>query len=255
MNDYHNLTQRELFKKAKESCKIGDLQTLQKLTDKLMFEEYNNYGYDLLYEAGKNGHLNIVKYLFEDNYVSQYVNLPDNVNGILLECCDEYEFEIISYIITNSSIIKDNIFSKFCMDQALIASRNGHLHLLQALLTPQKDNSRIGKMLLNGGILSAASQHGHIDIVKYLLESPDLTNYRFPINYNLAFKSACSFDEMEVIKYFIFNKNINLDNDLKSYFSKNPNESVIKLFELREINQQLTSELEDNQTTNKRIKI
>jgi hypothetical protein len=254
MNQNNNLTQRQLFKQTKEACQIGDLKAFQSLTDKLMFEEYNNYGYDLLYEAGTNGHLNIVKYLFEDFYLSQYVNFPDYISGILIECCEEEEPEIIRYVMTNSTLNKEVSFEKICMDRALKAARSGQLTVLQALLHPNKNSSPNGQMLLYGDILSSASQHGHIDIVKYILEAPELANYHYPMNDKLAFKSACSFNEMEVIKYFIFDINIELDNELKFYFDQNPNEPVIKLFELRDINKELKYELVSNENNTKKIK-
>jgi hypothetical protein len=69
------------------------------------------------------------------------------------------------------------------------------------------------------------------------------------------FNTALHFNQIEVIKYFIFNLNIERSNYINEFLEKKPNKEVEDLFRLRKLNQDLNNELSLGSNNIKRSKI
>lgn len=125
-------------------------------------------------------------------------------------------------------------------------------------------------------IFFAACSSNDLDLIKYCLTSTDLANYDNLDEYiENGFEQALNSESMDTISYFIFDlnlvKNETVEHILKtserteSYLrkivkNKNNNDSfidkVINMFKIRDINQNLESELPINEESlNKKLKL
>ena len=103
-------------------------------------------------------------------------------------------------------------------------------------------------------------QKGHLEIVKYLLTSPDLKEHaNIHAQDDLGFRWACEQGYLEVIKYLIIDMNIDKKNYIETYLNENKDnkyvQQAIELFNTRDLHHQLNENIKDNKDKVKKVKI
>ena len=99
-------------------------------------------------------------------------------------------------------------------------------------------------------------QKGHLEIVKYLLTSPDLKEHaNIHANNDYGFRLACANGHLELVKYLILDMSIEKTKHIEDYLNKNQDNKCVKeaieLFKIREFNQKLNANLEHKEKKNK----
>ena len=113
-------------------------------------------------------------------------------------------------------------------------------------LTPEQLN----KVFIN------SCQKGHLEIVKYLLTSPDLKEHaNIHAQDDSGFRLACFDGHLEVVKYLILDMSIEKTKTIEDYLNENQDNKCVKeaieLFKIREFNQKLNNDLEHKEKKNK----
>lgn len=107
---------------------------------------------------------------------------------------------------------------------------------------------------LNIGLASACNR-GILDEVKILLTYPE---FRFHADIHCGqdspFRNAYFKRHMEVIKFFIFDMNIDRTSLIDAMLANSPNEEVIKMFTNR-LKKELDNELTNNDYQHKKLKV
>ncbi len=118
---------------------------------------------------------------------------------------------------------------------------------------------KYNKQQLNDEFISAC-RNGNLEIIKYLLTSPDLKEHAdIHAENDLGFRNACRDGHLEVVKWLIIDMNI----DKTTYIEKNLNENkdnktvqqAIELFNTRDLHHQLNENIKDNKEKVKKMKI
>jgi len=200
---------------------------------------YGNYGnftmniIDYIINCGAS--LNIVKYLFEEQYV--------NINCYNTNCCNIYHDKFSSFterydncrgrrentidlacVHNNLDVIKYlfEIQNKDCTTDAIYnACKNGHLDIVKYLFEIQN------KDCTTDAIYNAC-KNGHLDIVKYLFEiqNKDCTTY--------AIDYASENGHLGIVKYLFEIQNKDCTTDAINWASKNGHLDIVKyLFEIQ----------------------
>ena len=98
-------------------------------------------------------------------------------------------------------------------------------------------------------------QKGHLEIVKYLLTSPDLKEHAdIHADNDYGFIWACAYGQLEIVKFLILDMSIEKTKYIKHYLKENQDNNVkeaIELFKIREFNQKLNANLEHKEKKNK----
>ena len=105
-----------------------------------------------------------------------------------------------------------------------------------------------------------ACKNDDLDIVKYLLISPELKKHaNIHAENNNGFICACYQGHLEVVKCLIIDMNIDKTKHIEKYFNENKdNENVqqaIELFNTRDLHHQLNKNIKDNKDKVKKVKI
>ena len=105
-----------------------------------------------------------------------------------------------------------------------------------------------------------ACENGHLEIVKYLLTSPELTEHaNIHAENDSGFSWACDQGHLEVVKYLIIDMNIDKTTYIEKYLNeKTDNKNVqqaIELFNTRDLHHQLNENIKDNKEKVKKMKI
>lgn len=167
--------------------------------------------------------------------------------------------EEIQYILTSPDL-KNKPKIDHANDRSLVvASSNGHTTVVKYLL----NFSNYGDQITTNYALTKACLYNQIDLAKFLLDSDEI-----PHKANIHAKNDYIFGELliaknkEILSYLIFDRNISKTESINFYLNKNHYNnngfvSEIKgLFELRELNKELHTELPiENISNSKKIKL
>ena len=99
-------------------------------------------------------------------------------------------------------------------------------------------------------------EKGHLEVVKYLLTSPNLKEHAdIHADNDSGFRWACSDGQLEVVKFLILDMSIEKTKHIEDYLNKNQDNKCVKeaieLFKIREFNQKLNANLEHKEKKNK----
>src|SRR5579875_2035212 len=138
------------------------------------------------------------------------------LNSILCEACFKGDLNLIDEIFTITSAKKcNNIIPK---NMLLIATQQGHLNILKYMMDSEELNNIISakfkKYLLKDTFKEACS-HGKLDIVEYLLNS-GLNIRNKPSGIEAGFYEACSKGHLNIIDY-LYEQNLNLKNNFTAF--------------------------------------
>jgi len=140
----------------------------------------------------------------------------------------------------------------------LTACTNGYLDEVKYLLT-SKDLKEHPSVTEDAMPLSIACAEGKLEVVKYLLTSSDLKEHaNVYAKETEAFKVACNRLCEEVVEYLIFEFNIEKNQDIINIlsFPKTPFDArVANMFTMREVNSELSQELNSDNTDKRKPKL
>jgi hypothetical protein len=152
-----------------------------------------------------------------------------------------------------------NYSQKAINELFIIACRNNDLEKVEFLLT-SKDlpfNAQINMPSSQCFGICVASGSGNNDIVKFLATSPKLKELAdIHIDNDNAINSAIFSGNKELIRFFIIDMNVKkTQNIIESMDSFDDDNYAKNLFEMRELNKDLNSNLLSNDKLNKKVKI
>lgn len=149
------------------AAKHGKYNVIKKLLQSPSYLNESEIKINALRKACISGHLNIVKLLFESYKGTDVIHLLDRgySYGILVSISKEGHIEILKFLFDNGYKYQENqlnIFEAFCC-----AAESGHLEIVKLFLTKgvKCENSNTGY-----NALLRAAGNGHLEVAKFLLE-------------------------------------------------------------------------------------
>lgn len=179
------------------------------------------------------------------NYNQQQINL------CFESACVENNLDKIKYLLTSPELEfhadihtnKEHGLRTACM--------NGNLEIVKFLTSSSNLNEHADIGFSEGTPLTIAANYNHLKIIQYLLESPQLKIKRKNLYEEKAFEAASKKGYLDIVSYFIFERNIKKKIRVYIPFS----EEVKKMFERRELKESLEAELSIASNKTKRIKL
>lgn len=133
---------------------------------------------------------------------------------------------------------------------------HGHLDIVKYLLTSPDLKKHANIHENNDWPLQRACRYGNLEVVKYLLTSPDLTEYaNIHEDNDLAFKDACYKKYLEIVKYLIFDYKIDQTVSIRGFLILENRKEILDMFDKRDLQDKLSKELNNNNIIEKRTKI
>ncbi len=214
--------------------------------------------------SATNGHLEIVKAIFESKELKNKVNKGPFLKNALAKVFPNGYLEVIAFILEKLEVFKDKLDNlKMNIDNVVSIGidetiKKGHLNVVQYFLE-EKPYDIIWDKYITGTMLNTACSYDHLNIVKYLMESNKLSSkVNIHINQDVAFKATHFNQNLEIIKYMIFDLNLEktpcIEKHLKDY-KLEINDTINTWFEAKELNSDLSAELQSKDLSTKRAKI
>jgi ankyrin repeat protein len=153
---------------------------------------------------------------------SLYINKnQDELNESLAEACENGNLDLVKLLLTDKDLplkAKEYYVTKQFeySNSLIIACKNGHLDIAKYLLTSEdlKNTKRSDNEI--GAALSTSAAYGHLDIVKFLLTDDNVDYIDIFENPN-SFISACGSGELEIVKYLLVSPDIKVHVDPQKY--------------------------------------
>lgn len=160
-------------------------------------DDYVFYG-NCIAGALAGGHLELLKEAINDPEVNPfpydfYAGMGGNMECINYIPYGEYSEEFIEGACEGGHI---NLVKKNTTDALMYACKGGNMDMVQHLIKLGANNWTAG--------LYGAYESGNLDIIKLM------TDKATDVNWTTAFESACSGMHMELVKYIMKNKEVNL---------------------------------------------
>lgn len=149
-----------------------------------------------------------------------------------------------------------NLTNKKIEEKFIKYCNSGHLDIVKYLLTSPDLKEHVDIHACNDGGFQWACLNGHLDIVQYLLTSPELKDH---VNIHTAkdygFQWSGINNHFNIIQYLILDMNIKKTKDIQEYLKEYPNEQIENMFKLRDLNKKLEKELVSDKINNKKMKV
>lgn len=259
----NNKIQKELVQSIISACENNSLDKVKELLPQISF----NNEYHIEYESAKKifqntclfGHLNIIEFLIETPYFLEKINTENIVNqtfDVLLEDIlvnNELKlYPIISYILNESRLVHSKNFYTSLGWYLQNSARNDNLVLFKILLNADNYPEQAKVMLNNTKLFEEGCRNEDPQVLKYLYSTPQL----FPLfDPEIGFKDACFYGNDELLKFIIFEYNIEKTQEIKRFIAQDNYENAEKMFQARELNKELNNELGSNQISSKKVKV
>lgn len=161
---------------------------------------------ECLIEACKDGDLNLVKFLLTDNNLPLTAQLYYITNNLeyansLMAACANGRLNVVEYLCLSDEL-KNKTRASNDIEAALsVAAAYGYLDIVKFFLT----NNSVEDINIhhNSNSFISACGSGELDIVKYLMFSPDIKNHIDPTKYFSGFKKACANNYVNVAQFFL----------------------------------------------------
>lgn len=285
--DYTQLPKVDLNAILCDACYSGDLNLIKEVFASTEAKKCNNtIPKNMLLIATERGHLNIIKYIVESEELNDVIsakfkryilknafkeaclkgkleivdyifnleelnlaNKPQVTRTGFIDACKSGHLEVIDYLLNKPELNLTDDFPAF--EQAIFfAVAEGHFHLLKYFFdsTPQFAL----KTLKNSTILFAAESKNKIDVVKYLLTSPDFKDkIHIHEDHDIIYKCAHNGNMTSVLRYLIIDMNIEKTKDIGEHLQRFPNTEIEKMFGFHD----LVNNLQTNSIKVKKTKI
>lgn len=237
-----------------QCCEEGDLETLQRLFSSSA-KDVIAHPNTILGFVAERGHLNIIKYLLTSSELKENADIMSKNDNTFRKACQHGHLELVKYIL-NTPLGRTINFKDSCVDGAIYAAMSGQLDVLKYFLTELPIEFRPSVHCGQDKIFKQAILNGHLNIIQYVLTSNELSEHiDIHTDNDVGFDNALQFKHLDILKYFIFDLNIHKTPYIEESLTRYPNKDVNSYFEMRNLNIDLTENLEVNLTANKTVKV
>lgn len=254
-----NKIQKELVKKIIQACESFDLDKVKELTLQLSF----NNEYHVVTESFKNifqnaclsGDLHIIEYLMslpDFHRGINRINIITQTLDVLLEYDEPKNYPAISYILNEPTLRRAGGFKSSLDWNLRMTAQNDKLALFQVLLNLGSSERNNKYILSDSKFNEKACQHKEFRILRYMYTTPELKD---AVNLESGFKDACYWNNPELLSFLIFECKIEKTPEIKIFMEQDYYEDADRMFKLRELNEQINTELENNPNNSKKLKV
>jgi hypothetical protein len=257
MNNYSPLTEAALSDKLLSSCRSGQINLLKQIIKNDFDTIYSMDTGNLFYRMGltscSNGKTSIIKYLIESSPFQNRINREHYITEYFKISCENGHLKTVEYLSKDLHVQRSNPAILFSIGLTN-AAKDGRLNIIKYLLKEFKYllNEDVIK---NGNLTNTACEYGEVPILKYLHSINVLHNDNIHEHSDCHFRAAYENNNFDVVKYLIFDLNLDKTDDIAAILKEKPNKEIEKMFMMRDLNSNLKSEMSINQEKNKKLKV
>ena len=255
--------EKKVIDKIIKVCGKGDLEGT-----KLLIKEAN-----IDFSQDKN--LNTAKRIYKTACFSANLSLIDElmyltdchkptsfIKSIVTDLIDSKQtkyYPVISYLVNEPKLEakrsppeRVSEFYGSLNFQIEMAASKDNLPLMKSLLNTHEPEKRNKWIFNTNSLFKILCRSNSIEIFQYLYSEPKFKNVLNPL---VGLVEACRVENKKALQFLIFDYKIEKSEEIETYLRKTGNKDILKMLEVRDLNEELTSELQPNCDTIKRIKL
>jgi hypothetical protein len=244
---YDNDDQEAIVEATIKACKVGDLNTVENLINKISFEppynKKNKTAEDIFINACTSGQLEIVQFLERSKYSHAYININSIFNAALGESISAKQYEIISYLLNDSTLTIPEQSYYQTRSRLFSSASEDDVELFKALLNLKNTENNNSYILKSENILKEACSKQSYKIIQYVCNIPELKEY---MNLHDWFEIAAIYSNQSLLNFFISELNIPKDEKIIQFLEEYDVPEVGKMFNARDLHEELKTYLNSN---------
>lgn len=253
----------KLAKQLHKACRDGDLQFV---LDCINSDEYKkelteqlSLPIQMLIFASMKGHVDICKAIWNAPGLNHSFNNTISLKNLLSKGFEGGHIDVINFFENKLKVKKVN-FNSTITSGLISAASKGHIEVIRLFFLNKDYEELINFEFRTGAIIYAASGHNQLKVLQFLLETEGVKEkYNIHMDNDCIFKLAYENFHYDVLKYLIFELNIDKTSQIESHLIKNTSrdENCKNWFESRELKNILNKELFNHQESNhtKKLKV
>jgi hypothetical protein len=242
------------------ACREGDLTLVQEFihSEESIQRLYTDFSFvsQMMIFASVNGHINICKEIWESPKLNSHVNKGVTLKNLLGRAFESGDLDTIHFF--RERLAEKNINDEYLVHTGIkTATEKGHLEVIKHFFLNPPFPDFLRNEFTSNNFLNLACDIGQLEIMQFLLGTDGIKEkYNIHLNNDQLFKIANKTENMDILKYLIFDLNIPKTPGIEGYWDTTPFKDTIKMFEIRDLNKNLNAELKDtNQKNNKKLKV
>lgn len=256
INHYKTMKPYDVQMIVYEACEKGDINLVKQfLENEELNVDINCFQGCFLTKSIKHGHLELVKYLLTSKSLKENISIEVGEGEPLKEACEHAQLEIIKYLLTSPELKQhadiytnqNNAFRMACEKQ--------HIEIIDYFLTSPdlQEKFNIEQHLFTPMVIAGAKDN--VEMVKILIDNPKLEK-KIDINQHEDIILNAIYDgAVNVMNYFIFEKNVENTFLVQDMLKNKPNELIEKWFAAKDLKNKLENKFQAKHTKSKAIKI
>lgn len=257
MDNYFNLTAKEINSILQKCCDEGDLETLKNLFASESARAVLAHPNTILNWVAEKGYLELVKYLLTSPDLEEKADIMVRNDNPFRSACKNGNLELIKYIL-HTPLGRSIDLKSSILNGIAYAADSGQLESLRYFLTSPEVNPNDRPSIENGQnrAFKQAVINNQLNIVQYVLTSPELEKHAdIHIDNDVGFDTASQFKYLDILEYFIFDLNIKKTAYIEESLTRYPDKVVSNYFEMRDLNSDLNKKLDSNIKSVKKSKV
>lgn len=168
----------------------------------------------------------------------------------LTEACKEGDLEVVRFLLTSPDLMFNADINESNNDPIFTACDYENMEIVEYLLNSDELNVHADKYFA----LNYCCNEDKVEILEHLLLKSNL-DIDLNKNNSQAFSIALAKNSDKVLKFFIFDLNLKRTDRIEELLNEYKRENIKSWFELREVNKELSKELNSNSTSSKKLKV
>jgi hypothetical protein len=245
------------MKEILEACKEGNNEIVKNFfaSDSRANSEVFTYNQNMAIEAISSGRIDTLEIILNSSPKDKFFFSDVNINAFTKKSCDDNNLEMLHYLLNYPAIIEYK-YNELAWKICSYCISKGKLEIFDYIIENFPTDYELYKRLKEGEATSLAAKYGHTHILEYIFNNEKLKQYNdIHIFNDKAFKGAVAWKKIDILEYFIFDKNIDITPEIQKIIETD--RVVASMFESRDLKQSLIQHLDNTQNNNiiKRTKI
>jgi hypothetical protein len=256
--------EKKLIDKIIGTCAKGDLEGTKSLIKEIDIDfsedKHREIAKKIYQAACFSGNLDMVHELIYLTNGPEPTSFIKQIFIALIDSKDKKYYPVMSYLINEPKLEakrappeKNSEFYGTLNSYIQRAASDDDLPLMKVLLNTHEPEKR-NKWIFNTNSLfrEICTRSDSIEVFKYLYTEPKFKNVLNPL---MGLVGACRAEHKKALQFLIFDYKIIKNEEIETYLKKSGNKDILKMLDIRELNEELTNELQPNSEVSKRLKL
>lgn len=247
----------EFEQKLYESCRNGNTNFIEEFINSNIKKDYlfSSIIWKMLEDASIYKQNHIVKLILDTECLARNINREKAIKRCFTDACTVGDFDMVEHLLNNEKEDLDiNSIASGCRE----AIRCNNINVLKYILNHDEAKPFLKYELMTSDLLQSSAEYGNVEAINYIISFQGLMQNEKSYFYEHTDKVlmfAVYHQHIEMVRFLVCEMDIEKTKEVASLLRDNPHKEINKIFQLKDLNKTLNSELSVDKTSIKRMKV